>query len=549
MRSSRLLLCGLALLAPACGSDVAVIVGGGSAEGGGGGGQGGSPPGVVVSSPDLDLLIVVDSSIGMAPKQEQFAAQIGRLVEHLVSPPCFDPTGGIVARAGDGSCPSGSTAQFEPVRSLHLGVISSSLGDLTSGACSGSTNVDDKGRLLSRGPGGPVETYQDLGFLAYDAASDSSTADLIAKTQEIILGVDEVGCGYEMPLEAMTRFLVDPDPYEAVAKSGSQLALQGTDQVVLQQRAAFLRPTSSLAIIVLSDENDCSIDVGSQGFLVLAPSPFYRATAQCEVDPNDTCCNSCALVDLTACAPTGCESSDDKYTAPQDQPNLKCWEQKRRYGVDFQFPVQRYVNALTLTQIAPAEASLSGDDAVVNPLFAGGRDPSQVTFMTIGGVPWQDLVTDPSDATSRYRTADELSAAGAWDWISAPSPTDPFMHELDRQRSGNSPTTGESVSAPNGINGGDRTIPEHNWLEYACITPLDIPISDSFQCDECGTGPCDNPICDGATQLFAGANPTLRQNAVARGMGTRGVVASMCRGPGEHTAMDALAMHLGPVLD
>lgn len=38
------------------------------------------------------------------------------------------------------------------------------------------------------------------------------------------------------------------------------------------------------------------------------------------------------------------------YEAADDPPNLKCFDQKRRYGVDFHFPVDRYVNALSPTR-------------------------------------------------------------------------------------------------------------------------------------------------------------------------------------------------------
>ena len=33
---------------------------------------------------------------------------------------------------------------------------------------------------------------------------------------DMVIGVDQVGCGYEMQLESVLRFLVDPDPYETL---------------------------------------------------------------------------------------------------------------------------------------------------------------------------------------------------------------------------------------------------------------------------------------------------------------------------------------------
>ena len=67
----------------------------------------------------------------------------------------------------------------------------------------------------------------------------------------------EFGCGYEMPLEAMNRFLVDPVPYQSLLQTNDGQMPVGIDQVVLDQRAAFLRPDSIVGVVLLSDENDC----------------------------------------------------------------------------------------------------------------------------------------------------------------------------------------------------------------------------------------------------------------------------------------------------
>ena len=50
------------------------------------------------------------------------------------------------------------------------------------------------------------------------------------------------GCGYEASLEAVYRFLVDSDPYDAIRVDkivdGIGIAvLEGTDRALLQQRA------------------------------------------------------------------------------------------------------------------------------------------------------------------------------------------------------------------------------------------------------------------------------------------------------------------------
>lgn len=92
-----------------------------------------------------------------------------------------------------------------------------------------------------------------------------------------MLGVDELGCGYEMPLEATYRFLVDPEPYEALVEEDGLLVESGVDQAILEQRAAFVRPDSFLGIVLLSDEDDCSLDPMTQG----------AAAAGCAVLPRE----------------------------------------------------------------------------------------------------------------------------------------------------------------------------------------------------------------------------------------------------------------------
>jgi hypothetical protein len=76
-------------------------------------------------------------------------------------------------------------------------------------------------------------------------------------------------------------------------------------------------------------QNHCPVAVAGQGFLALDPGPFYQRTAACAIDLNDRCCTICfggAEVD-------GCAA--ERYTLTEDQMNLRCFQQKSRYAVDF----------------------------------------------------------------------------------------------------------------------------------------------------------------------------------------------------------------------
>jgi hypothetical protein len=496
----------------------------------------------------IDILLAIDNSISMGDKQQILAAAVPVLVERLVEPRCVDdagaPTGQNVDAAGE--CPDGSKPEFPPIRDINVGIISSSLGDLTSGACTTVANPDDKARLLSRGVDAG-ETYQGKGFLAWDPdnkrGGSTDSNQLIATLGDMVVGVGQVGCGYEMQLESVLRFLVDPAPYETITAESAKLKKDGVDQVLLDQRKDFLRSDSLLAILILSDENDCSVDVSQQGFLALRSQPFFRATSECATDPSDPCCSSCGLpIDAGCDAGGSCGMNGGRYTSQQDHPNLKCFNQKQRYGVNFLYPIQRYVNAFTKAQINPNRRDYDGNedpaDAVDNPIFsdlsgAGApiRSPDLVFVAGIVGVPWQAIAkrdpdTNEPDLALGFKTFTELqddldALVGNPD--EAKPPTDPFMIEDFNQRSGMSTILNASLPGANAINGGDRTIDPAapDDLQYACIFPLATDVPGGPDCP-------DEVLCEGDTQVNAKAYPGLRELALLRGMGSQGIFGSIC---------------------
>ncbi|NUP12559.1 MAG: hypothetical protein HOW73_41475 [Polyangiaceae bacterium] len=516
----------------------------------------------------LDLLFAIDNSISMRDKQEILAAAVPDLVAWLLTPSCVDSTGAPTGFTVDatGACPAGSAPEFPPVRDINIGVVSSSLGDLTSNACGAVAQPDDKGHLLVRTSDGSVVTdYQGKGFLAWDAdgVRDGQTdpAVLVDDLTRMVLGVDQVGCGYEMQLESVLRFLVDPNPYAELVVDDGNLVPVGTDEVVLQQRGDFLRPDSLVAVLVLSDENDCSFsirdgaataahgDIQGHGYLALG-GPFYRSTSECKTDPLSECCTSCALP-----IPSGCDaggdcnaSSDGRYDVVEDHQNLKCYRQKERYGVDFLYPTARYVNAFSRPKINPADVAYEGD-AVDNPLFRGApelgilpRSEDRIVVAGLVGVPWQAIArrdeAGAPDLARGFKTYAEL--ADDLDYLLGDpdhhvDPEEPFMIESTVPREGSSSLLGYSPSEPNPINGNDWSIYDPSdptdgpdTLQYACIFPLATPLENGHTCDDCVAGECDNPLCDGTTQARAMAYPGLRELAVLRGLGNQGIFASIC---------------------
>jgi hypothetical protein len=373
-----------------------------------------------------------------------------------------------------------------------------------------------------------------------------------------VLAAGGSGCGYEAPLEVLYRFLVDPEPPLDVVVSNNRATLEGVDKDVLDQRAAFLRPDSAVMAVIISDENDCSIIDGGQAFLVTkdsagaAPFRMPRATAACAEDPNGPCCRSCATNESSP--PSGCvalasdtECKKGTYTASdEDHLNLRCFDQKRRFGVDFLYPIERYVRGFSATMVPNRAGEL-----VPNPLFAEGREPSLMTLTVIAGVPWQDLVLDHTGPERlEFLSTEELGKQGRWEVIVGDldkfvPPTDPFMIESIAPRTGKNPITGQSpVSSTSldptaAVNGHEFNVIGFDDLQYACIFPLETPVSCEQGDNGCDCSPdvvaYNRPLCQepngsaaGTTQYYGKAYPGIRQLELARRLDEQSVVASIC---------------------
>src|SRR5690606_1960101 len=227
--------------------------------------------------------------------------------------------------------------------STHMGFISSSLEAAGGDACTGKS----KGaRLLS--PTDREQPFISRQYPEWDAS-------------EWLSALGENGCGFEAPLEAMYRFLIDPSPPKRVVVDDvagvRQTVSVEVDRELLAERATFLRPRSSLVVIVLTDEDDCSLSDSGDAYKVSSTELMARPTSTCEQDPNDPCCRSCdddssPSAEEEECVPL---SDDPACTAPSsesdDALDLRCFEQRRRFGKDWRQPVSRYVDGLSSLQV------------------------------------------------------------------------------------------------------------------------------------------------------------------------------------------------------
>jgi hypothetical protein len=405
----------------------------------------------------------------------------------------------------------------------------------------------------------------------------------------MIQATGEDGCGYEAPLEAMYRFLVDPEPPVSVEVQQMVSVPTGVNDTLLQQRSSFLRPDSSLAISILSDESDCSIIDTGLGWTMTSNLRLPRSTSACATNPNDPCCRSCGLVETTP--PAGCmalnqDSVCQNVTADQsfatwdalhDSLNLRCFDQQRRFGFDLLQPIERYSDALTKPKITNRAGAL-----VDNPLFTaregkGPRSASQISVSLIIGAPWQDLATPASLTSSKleYLDGSGLASAGRWPMlIGDPSkdqpPSDPFMRESSAARTGLNPLTQTPLSpassvnpTENSINGHEQNIPGLDDLQYACTfllaTPITCKLGEVCECAADRDGSlasvveANSPLCQpptggqvGATQYYGKGYPGARELEFARSMNARAVAGSICTKP---NAQDPSEVGYTAVLD
>jgi hypothetical protein len=529
----------------------------------------------------IDLLFMIDNSLSMKDKQLILEDAVPVLVERLVTPRCLDGQGNAIGKAdANGRCAAGDP-EFIPIKDIHIGVITSSLGNhggehctpMADDAAMGRT-PDDRAELLPFvRPGLSLTSWNDSGFLAWDPGQDKNLPPgeanlgmLIGDIRAQVAASGEIGCGYESSLEAWYRFLVDPEPPVSMSVVDNANVKGPVNGALLEQRADFLRPDSLLAIVMLTDENDCSIndDDGQQGFYVSSSGVrMPRASSACATNPNDPCCHTCAMD-----APAGCPSNDadpecskktpeERYAAltpDEDKSGVRCFEHKRRFGLDLLYPTERYIDALTKRTVR----NRAGMD-VANPIFAPAPDGttrpgSQVLLAGILGVPWQDIATEQSlqGRGLEYLDAAELSAAGRWDLILGDrsknlAPSDPHMHESIAPRTGANPLLGIPIapatstnSEENPINGHEQNVPGFDDLQYACTFRLpmarDCAVENSDACDCNANEQVNNrPLCDfpngpntDGLQRYAKAYPGLRHLEVLKGVGNNGIVASIC---------------------
>ena len=200
---------------------------------------------------NLDILFVIDNSPSTGDKQAALAAAFPRMID--------------VLSQVDGGLPN-----------LHIGVVTSDMGTSSSGDAipapsigqpgnGGCMGVGDDGRLKRTG----VMTEAFLSDV--EGPGGTRVKNYTGTLREVFSQVAQVGyggCGIEQPLAAMKRALANP------------------------ANAGFVREDANLAIVLLADEDDCSMKHGA----LLAPDTTalgpldsfrcFRFGVECKEDTN-----------------------------------------------------------------------------------------------------------------------------------------------------------------------------------------------------------------------------------------------------------------------
>ncbi|MBW2733996.1 MAG: VWA domain-containing protein [Deltaproteobacteria bacterium] len=169
---------------------------------------------------DVDVLFVIDNSRSMAQEQANLRQNFGKLIDALKTEKL------------DGRIPN-----------VHIGVVTTDLGvgDFGAALAGCETKGGDSGKLQSTGTGGCLVpndawiSYVD-GVTNLKGCTNDDPIECVKESFRCIADLGTEGCGFEMQLEAARRAL-DPE---------------------LAMNPGFLRKDAFLAVIFITDEDDCS---------------------------------------------------------------------------------------------------------------------------------------------------------------------------------------------------------------------------------------------------------------------------------------------------
>ena len=189
------------------------------------------------STDKVDLLFLIDDSGSMEVEQHRLADQIERLVTLLT-------TGD---RDGDG------TQDFTPVADLQVAIVSSDMGTggVPADTCNDAADFGDDAVARTAGASGDATCAPSYAPVQrYNVRDPDANPTRFAHDVACVARLGTRGCAFEQQLESVLK-AVTPSTSGVRFHAGS--SGQGD-----RANAGFLRDDSILAVVMLSDEDDCS---------------------------------------------------------------------------------------------------------------------------------------------------------------------------------------------------------------------------------------------------------------------------------------------------
>ncbi|MFO0575869.1 MAG: hypothetical protein U1A78_17870 [Polyangia bacterium] len=297
-------------------------------------------------SKDLDILFVVDSSPGMATKQRAFVESLPAFVRALSERDVNFHIGVVTTDVGANptatsgfpggrtipGCASfaGDDGRLQNLPCTARGLSSAALAACTQ-LCPDPRAVPSDGRrYISR-----VDSVLNVPSKR-DAQGREIGAEEALKCMAL---VGDTGCRIEAPLEAAKR------------------ALDGH----LADNTGFLRSNSTLAVFFVTDEDDCSVQIGRR-------SELDPQTQDCSADASPDAPATCFGLELR-CLARGVECFDDSGTyQPMTRAGAKAHCQQRTSS--FLVPLASYIRFFSV--LRPSDKLILG--GIVPPSLLGAQD-------------------------------------------------------------------------------------------------------------------------------------------------------------------------------
>jgi hypothetical protein len=194
---------------------------------------------VIAAGGQLDLLFVIDDSGSMREEQAALVREMPRLIGVLTS----------------GDLDDDGVQDFPAVSDLHIGVVSTNIGIGGENSVQWCQGAGADGMLRSTplpSSVGCAASYPR--FLSYDASTVDPAQAATDFACIATLGIE--GCGFEQQLEATLKAITPSTSDRRFL--ATPYTLPATVGHADGYNAGFLRPDSLLAIVLVTDEEDCS---------------------------------------------------------------------------------------------------------------------------------------------------------------------------------------------------------------------------------------------------------------------------------------------------